>query len=136
MMDRATPFVLHVDDDEDILAISKLALEIVGGFSIVQCSSGFEAVDIARSRTPDFFLLDVMMPDIDGVETLRRLREIEACRDVPAVFMTAKCSSDDRERLMATGAEAVISKPFDPMTLSAEIIEIWETARKRRYAAE
>lgn len=135
-MDQPAPFVLHVDDDEDILAIAKLALEVVGGLQIAQCNSGFEALEVARDRTPDVFLLDVMMPEIDGAETLKRLREIEACRDVPAVFMTAKCSSEDRERLMASGAAAVISKPFDPMTLSAEIVEIWRSWRKDGLAAE
>jgi CheY-like chemotaxis protein len=135
-MSDASPFVLHVDDDEDILAIAKLALEAVGGLRVAQCNSGFMALDMARENPPEFLLLDVMMPDIDGVETLRRLREIPACKDIPAVFMTAKCSPEDRERLLETGAEAVIAKPFDPMTLSAEIVEIWKASCRKRFAAE
>lgn len=135
-MDKSTPSVLHVDDDEDILTIARLALEVVGGLSIDQCGSGFEAIEIARNQAPDVFLLDVMMPDIDGVETLRRLRDIPSCRDVPAVFMTAKCSTEDRERLMTTGAVAVISKPFDPMTLSSDLVEIWRNSRATWLAAE
>ncbi|MBF9060110.1 response regulator [Rhodobacterales bacterium HKCCSP123] len=135
-MDKPVPSVLHVDDDEDILAIARLALEVVGGLSIMQCRSGVEAIEMACVKAPDIFLLDVMMPDIDGVDTLRRLRQIRSCRDVPAVFMTAKCSTEDRERLMATGAVAVISKPFDPMTLSSDLAEIWQASRETTVAAE
>ncbi len=125
MTNTETPLILHVDDDEDILAITRLALETVGGMSIIQCNSGYQAIEAARSHAPQFFLLDVMMPEIDGIETLRRIREIDSCRTTPAVFMTAKAMKDDRIRLLETGAKAVITKPFDPMTLSSEIMEIW-----------
>ncbi|NKX45924.1 response regulator [Roseicyclus persicicus] len=124
-MSDKTPLILHADDEEDILAIAKLALEVVGGLSIVQCSSGHQAIELAQRHKPDFLLLDVMMPGIDGVETLRRIRQIEGCHRTPAVFMTAKVLNDDRARLLASGAEAVIAKPFDPMTLASQIVEIW-----------
>ena len=124
-MVRDTPLILQIDDEEDILAVSKLALEAVGGLRIVQCSSGTEALKVAPKENPDLFLIDVMMPHIDGIETLRRLRSMDGFESKPAIFMTAKATAQDREILMRSGAEAVITKPFDPLTVASDILSIW-----------
>ncbi len=127
-MPNDRPLILHVDDDDDILAIAKLALETVGALNVVQCSSGQEALEIASDKLPDLFLLDVMMPEIDGMETLRRLRNIQGFEQTPAIFMTAKVSPENEKMLLECGAVSVIKKPFDPMTLASEIVEIWKVA--------
>lgn len=134
-MTDTLPKVLHVDDDLDILEVSRLALETVGGLEVVQFSSGFKAVENATALHPDFFLLDVMMPEIDGIETLQKLRDIPEFSGTPAVFMTAKASPDDITALLKCGAVSVIKKPFDPMTLAGEIVDLWQNSRQDIAAA-
>ncbi|MBT8411155.1 MAG: response regulator [Octadecabacter sp.] len=130
------PKVLHVDDDHDILAVTKLALEVVGGLDIIQCSSGRDAVEIAQGSDLDLLLLDVMMPEIDGIETLRRLRDIPGFEQKPAIFMTAKATKADREMLLQCGARSVITKPFDPMNLASEILAVWQGAFQEQIKSQ
>ena len=117
--------ILYVEDELDIQAIAKLAIEVVGGLEIKVCSSGEEALDCAESFAPDLFLLDVMMPGLNGPDTLRALQDIPAVAGLPAIFMTAKVQPAEVLEYKALGAIDVIAKPFDPMTLSDQIKEIW-----------
>lgn len=126
-MDRHLPTVLHVDDEDDIRVIAKLALETVGGLEVFQCASGPEALELAPQTNPDLFLLDVMMPEMDGIQTLKRLRELPGFEHTPAIFMTAKVRAEDQEELLQCGAAAVIPKPFDPMTVASDIVTLWQT---------
>jgi len=118
--------ILYVEDEPDIQAVAKLALEQVGRFTLEICSSGQEALDKAENFSPQLMLLDVMMPDMDGPTTLDRLRDISALRDVPAIFMTARVQPHEVKEYISQGALDVIAKPFDPMTLSSQIREICE----------
>lgn len=118
--------ILYVEDEPDIRAVAKLALEAVGGFTLEICSSGQEALEKAEAFGPQMMLLDVMMPEMDGPTTMRRLREIPALANVPAVFMTAKVQPQEVKEYKALGAVEVIAKPFDPMTLASDINEIWK----------
>lgn len=113
--------LLHVDDDEDILEIAKMALEISGDIEVVQCTSGHDALRKANEFIPDVFLLDVMMPGMTGPQTLEKLRERPSLKNVPVIFMTARMRTSHQEELFDLGAIDVISKPFDPLTLSAQI---------------
>ncbi len=117
--------VLHVDDDEDIRAISKMTLELVGHFEVTQCESGQEAIEIAQSARPQLFLLDVMMPVMGGEETWRRLSALPGLEKVPTIFMTAKAENEFSRKLMDQGALAVITKPFDPAELCQSIQAAW-----------
>ncbi|WP_322407094.1 response regulator [Idiomarina sp. PL1-037] len=117
--------VLLVDDEPDIQAIAKLSLEKVGGFTSLICSSGHEAIDQISGFKPDIVLLDVMMPDLDGPNTLKQLQEKNLLNDTPVVFFTAKVLNSEIEELKELGAEDVISKPFDPMTLPTQLKDIW-----------
>jgi CheY-like chemotaxis protein len=117
--------VLHVDDDVDILEVSLIALAVVGGLEVTQCTSGHEALAKVRTARPDLFLLDVMMPEMDGVETLQGLRAIPRFSGTPAIFMTAKSEKAEIRRLMETGALDVIIKPFNAVTLASQIAAIW-----------
>ncbi|BEH16283.1 response regulator [Marinobacter shengliensis] len=116
--------VLYVEDDPDIRAIAELALQDVGGFNTALCSSGQQALEVAPEFGPDLILLDVMMPGMDGPETMRRLRALDATRSTPVIFMTARIQSAEIQEYLALGAIGVIPKPFDPMTLAADIHRI------------
>jgi two-component system OmpR family response regulator len=117
--------ILMVEDDPDIQAVARLALEALGGFTVEMCCSGALAVQLAPVFAPDLILLDVMMPGMDGPSTLRALREDPPTATIPVIFMTAKAQASEIAQYIAMGALNVISKPFDPMTLSATICEIW-----------
>ncbi|WP_120997398.1 response regulator [Stutzerimonas urumqiensis] len=118
--------ILHVEDDPSIQAVTKLALEAVGGYQVLSCDSGPQALEQVEAFAPDFILLDVMMPGMDGPETLARLRERPALADTPVAFMTAKVQSGEIEHLRGLGALEVIIKPFDPMRLAHQIQTIWD----------
>jgi two-component system, OmpR family, response regulator len=118
--------ILYVEDEPDIQAVAKLALEMVGGFTVKLCSSGEEALREAAAFAPDMILLDVMMPGMDGPSTLRALREQAALAAVPVAFMTAKVQPQEVALYKSLGARDVIAKPFDPMTLADQVRAIWE----------
>lgn len=117
--------ILYVEDEPDIQAVAGIALENIGGFTLKTCSNGQDAIDAAIDFQPDLILLDVMMPDMDGPTTLSELRKLPQLNDTPAMFMTAKVQPQEIDYLKSLGAIDVIPKPFDPMTLSEQIKEIW-----------
>ncbi len=118
--------IMYVEDDPDIQVVARMALEALGGFAVTVCSSGEEALTAAVAEAPDLFLLDVMMPGMDGPATLAALRREPSLADVPVIFITAKVQTSEVEYYTSLGAVAVISKPFDPMTLAADVRAIWE----------
>lgn len=122
------PKIMHVEDDPDIREIARLALETIGGLSVEQCETGTEAIARAAQIAPDLLLLDMTMPDMDGVETLTALRNLPGFADIPAIFMTARAQLSEQADLLAQGATAVIAKPFDAMTLAQDILNIWADA--------
>lgn len=113
--------VLLVDDEDDIRTIGHLSLSRVGGWQTVLAASGAEALTKAAAEQPDLILLDVMMPGMDGPTTLGQLRAQESTAKTPVIFMTAKIQKQEVARYLELGAVGVIGKPFDPMTLPAEI---------------
>jgi two-component system, OmpR family, response regulator len=117
--------ILYVEDEVDIRAIAKMALEAVGGFSVLACGGGVEAIAAAPGAAADLILLDIMMPGMDGPATLKALRNIPATSATPVIFMTAKVQAAEIAQYRALGALDVIAKPFDPMLVSAEIERIW-----------
>lgn len=118
--------ILYVEDDPDIQAIAMMVLETIHGFVMEACSSGAEALQKAVAFQPDLILLDVMMPGMDGPETLKNLRAFPEMTDVPVVFMTAKVQPQEVQGYLNLGALGVIAKPFDPMTLAQQLGSIWE----------
>jgi CheY-like chemotaxis protein len=113
--------VLLVDDEDDIRTIGQLSLSRVGRWQTVLAASGAEAVTKAAAEQPDLILLDVMMPGMDGPTTLGQLRAQASTAQTPVIFMTAKIQKQEVARYLELGAVGVIGKPFDPMTLPAEI---------------
>ena len=117
--------ILYVEDEPDIQVVARLALETVGGFTLEVCSSGNEALAKATDFDPQLILMDVMMPGMDGPTVLQALRKLNGLANTPAIFMTAKVLPEEIEQLKDAGAIEVIAKPFDPMTLSDTIRDIW-----------
>ena len=116
--------VLIIDDDVDIRAIASLSLSRVGGMDVIEASGGAEGVRRARDEKPDVILLDMMMPAMDGLETLAALLAQPATAGTPVIFLTAKAGGSDIPRLTALGAAGVLIKPFDPRTLPDEVREL------------
>lgn len=121
--------ILYVEDEQDIRTVACMALEAVGGFQVVACASGREAIAAAPEARPDLLLLDVMMPGLDGPATLAELRKLPQTSRTPAIFMTAKVQPSEVAHYRALGALDVIAKPFDPMRVSADIVRIWNEGR-------
>src|SRR6185436_4548009 len=90
MKDPLLRRILFVEDDPDIQTVAKMALEAIGGFHVLACGSGSEALSRLSDFSPDLVLLDVVMPGMDGPSTLAALRQIPAGRDLPVVFMTSR----------------------------------------------
>jgi CheY-like chemotaxis protein len=125
-MGRELKRILYVEDDSDIRTVTAMALEAVGGFTVISCDSGQEALAMAPDANADLILLDVMMPGMDGLATLSALRGLSKTSDTPVIFMTAKVQASEIQHYMRLGATDVIAKPYDPMMLSAQIGEIWQ----------
>jgi len=120
-----SPRLLLVEDADDIRAIACLSLERIGDWTVVPAASGQAALEALAGDVPfDAVVLDVMMPGLDGPDTLARMREGALAPQVPVVFLTAKVGADERERLLSLGAIGVIAKPFDPLTLPEELRRI------------
>ena len=113
--------VLYVDDEPDIRDVAEIALGLDAGMIVETAASGEEAIGKASRCRPDVILLDVMMPEMDGPTALARLKAKPETRDIPVVFITARTQGPELERFRSMGAAAVISKPFDPMLLAAQV---------------
>lgn len=113
--------VLCIDDEDDILDVVRLCLDFDGGFTVSAAGSGMEALAFLDQVTPDLILLDVMMPGMDGPATYEAIRTLPGARNVPVIFMTARVRGPEVDQYLSMGAIGVVPKPFDPVTLAAEI---------------
>jgi len=113
--------ILIIDDEDDIREVAALSLESVAGWDVIKASSGAQGLARAVEHQPDAILLDVMMPGMDGPTTFRELRKNQATARIPVLLLTAKVQGTDQKRFADLGVEAVLFKPFDPMTLSTQI---------------
>jgi DNA-binding response OmpR family regulator len=118
--------VLVADDDEDILVLVRTVLERAG-YEVVAARNGVEATAAAQQRRPDLAVLDVAMPELDGLEVLRRLRADASTSDVPVLLLSARVQEDDVAEGFATGANAYMQKPFSPRELSDRVSELLGT---------
>jgi len=117
--------ILLVDDDADIQTVTSMALGSFGGYTVHVCGSAREAIDSAASFGPDLILLDVMMPGMDGLDTLKALRQIPATATTPVILLTARVQPADVAIYNELDSLAVIRKPFEPTALVETIHEIW-----------
>lgn len=123
--------ILVVDDDDLLREVASTALTLVAGWQVSTAQSGGQAQQLARRERPDAILLDVMMPEVDGPATVAALRADPATRDIPIIFLTAKMPPEDLGEWEPLHLAGVIPKPFDPMTLAADISRLlgWQGAR-------
>lgn len=116
--------ILIIDDDDDIREATQLCLEIVGNWQIVTANSGRTGLVEAIAEQPDLILLDVMMPDMDGLETLKELQANTVTRDIPVMFLTAKAHPAEQRQFTRLQVSGVITKPYDPFELSNRIAQV------------
>ena len=115
--------VLVVDDDDDVREITCIALQAVGQCTVVDTDRGTKAVDLAAEHRPEVILLDVMMPEMDGIATAHALWEDDRTRGIPVILLTAKVQVLETWREVP-GVVGALIKPFDPFGMVAEIDRI------------
>jgi CheY-like chemotaxis protein len=115
--------ILIIDDEADIREVAQLSLEISNDWEVLTAASGQEGLQIAATEKPNAILLDVMMPDMDGPTTWQHLQENPATQEIPVIFLTAKVQATEQRRYAQLGVTAVLTKPFDPVTLADLVAE-------------
>ena len=122
-----TKAILVADDDPDILSIVSMSLE-TQGYTVHKATNGREAVDLAKTHHPDLILMDMMMPTLDGMGAIARIREIEAQSGVghktPIIAVTAHAMRGDMERFLEGGADGYVAKPIRFDELKREITRV------------
>ena len=120
--------ILLIDDEEAIQEVVQVGIEIETGWQVAIASSGLEGIAVAASQQPDAILLDVMMPDLDGISTLSQLKANAKTQSIPVIFLTAKTQAADKNLFQSLGVVGVITKPFNSMTLASRIARMlqWE----------
>ncbi|MBD2455875.1 response regulator [Nostoc sp. FACHB-87] len=113
--------ILVVDNEQYIQEVAKICLETVAGWEVVTANSGKEGITQAETYQPDAILLDVMMPDMDGITTFEQLQANAATKEIPVILLTAKIQASDRRRYAQMGIVTAIAKPFNPLELANEV---------------
>lgn len=116
--------ILLIDDEETIQEVVQLGIEIEVGWEVLIASSGIEGIKIAETQQPEAIILDVMMPDLDGIATLSQLKDNPKTRSIPVIFLTAKIQAADKNQFHNLGVAGVITKPFNSMTLASQIANL------------
>lgn len=116
--------ILLIDDEETIQEVVQVGIEIESGWQVAIASSGAEGIDLAQSQQPDVILLDVMMPEMDGIDTLSQLKSNQKTSAIPVIFLTAKAQAEEKNQFQSLGVVDVITKPFNSMTLASQIAKI------------
>lgn len=116
-----TKRVLVVDDDPEIREIVQGCLEDIAGWLVISSASGQDGLVIAATEQPDAIVLDVIMPQMDGLLFLRQLRSNPLTHSIPVVFLTVRVELTDPRRIRALNVSGTITKPFDPLSLSTKI---------------
>lgn len=116
--------ILVIDDDDGVREIIRICLEAAGGWKAITAASGQEGLRVARSQQPDAILLDVMMPELDGLKTFRQLQTDESTCNIPTILLTAKAKASEKQRFLDLGVAGVITKPFEVQKLVEQMREI------------
>ena len=111
--------ILLIDDEETIQEVVQVGIAIEAGWQVAIASSGLEGINLAQDRQPDVILLDVMMPDMDGIDTLSQLKTNDKTSAIPVIFLTAKAQAEEKNQFQSLGVVDVITKPFNSMTLAS-----------------
>jgi CheY-like chemotaxis protein len=113
--------ILVIDNEPYIQEVAQISLETVAGWTVDTASSGLDGLQIALQKRPDAILLDVMMPEIDGLTTFANLQDHPETRDIPVLLLTAKVQASDLRYYANLGITNTIAKPFDPIQLAQQI---------------
>lgn len=116
--------VLIIDDEEAIQTVVKFGLKMSVGWDVLTANSGPEGIDRAQVEQPDIILLDVMMPEMDGLTTFQHLRHHPQTSAIPIILLTAKAQASEKRIFQKTGVNGVITKPFNSLDLAGEITRI------------
>ncbi|WP_041620051.1 response regulator [Stanieria cyanosphaera] len=116
--------ILLIDDEETIQEVVQVGIEIEVGWQVLIASSGLEGIAVAQTQQPDAILLDVMMPELDGISTLSELKANPKTQSIPVIFLTAKVQAAEKNQLPGLGVAGVITKPFNSMNLASRIASI------------
>jgi two-component system, OmpR family, alkaline phosphatase synthesis response regulator PhoP len=116
--------VLVIDDEEDIREVTQASLEIMAGVEVLLAASSAEGLLKAASEQPDAILLDVMLPDMDGITVFQELQKNPSTQHIPVVLLTAKVQSYEQERFRTLGVKAVFAKPFKPGKLATDLMQV------------
>lgn len=117
MSDKVERLILVVDDEPRMIKFIRMNLELEG-YRVAEATDGLEAVDRVREDLPDLVVMDVQMPEMDGFEALKRIRQIST---VPVIMLTVRADEDDKVRGLELGADDYVTKPFSPRELSSRI---------------
>lgn len=123
---RALESILYVQDEVNLRTTTRLVLEVIGRFDVVDCSCAADALLAARGFHPDLLLLHTRMPHVDGLALLALLRQLPHLAGTPVVFVTAPGNGEDHDRYLDAGALGVIAKPRVPLRLTEQLLVLWE----------
>jgi CheY-like chemotaxis protein len=118
-----TKQILVIDDEADIREVAQLSLEVTTGWQVLTAASGLEGLSLAQIHYPDAILLDIMMPEMDGLTTWQHFQNNPKTQNIPVIFLTAKVQAQEQRHYAQLGAAAILTKPFDPTTLGDSIVE-------------
>ena len=116
-----TKRILVIDDEDGVREIIQICLEVAGGWQVLTAASGREGLNLAQEEQPDAILLDVMMPDLDGPTTFRKLQGNKATQNIPTILLTAKAKISEKQQFLDLGVTGVITKPFEAQNLVDDI---------------
>ena len=115
--------ILVVDDERDLLDLIEYNLK-KEGFEVLKAENGEQGIEIARENKPDLVLMDIMMPVMDGYESMKKIRKMQRFKDLPIIALTAKAMKNDAEKCMNAGANEYLSKPLEAERLFS-LMRVW-----------
>lgn len=123
--------IIYIDDQLDIRLMAEYALTNIGNYDVLMCESGADALEKIEGYAPDLILVDLMMPELDGPETISEIRKMTSFKTTPAIFITAKIVPPEIAELMSYDAAviALIHKPFDPDEISETVQSLWDAQK-------
>jgi two-component system, OmpR family, alkaline phosphatase synthesis response regulator PhoP len=120
----ATKRVLIIDDEETIQTVVQFGIRMTAGWDVFTASSALKGIQTAQIEQPDVILLDVMMPDMDGIATFKALQSHPDTKHIPVIFLTAKAQTSEKRQFHDLGVSGVITKPFNSLDLPDQIAKI------------
>jgi CheY-like chemotaxis protein len=120
----ASKRILLIDDEANLVSVIQICLQKLGGWTVLTAESGAEGLRKADIELPDAILLDVMMPDLDGLTVLGRLKENLSTQKIPVILLTAKIQSAHQDEYAQLDIAGVLAKPFNPMELAHHVAKL------------